>query len=174
MRFRFLPLGLWRHILLVVGAVFLALAGWMIWGAAQADGAGLPWGKVVLIFLALLFSAMLLYLFATVGNMFVLVEPGYIKVKASFLFDESIPMDNIEGIEPTTHSLMSGIGIRVDFSGTLAVITATQNIVQLNLKEPQRLGFITLRLNKTQRIKLSLEDPEAFRRLINSQVRRKE
>ncbi|HEX78049.1 MAG TPA: hypothetical protein G4O03_06540 [Dehalococcoidia bacterium] len=174
MRFRFLPLGLWRHILLVGGVAFLALAGWMIWEASQANWAGLQWVEIALIFLSLLAGVVLLYLFASVGNMFVMVGPDYVKVKASFLVDESIPMDNIEGVEPSTHSWLDGIGVRVDFAGTLAIISATRNIVQLNLKEPQRLGFITLRLNKTRRIKLSLEDPEAFRRLINSQVRRKE
>ena len=170
MKFKFLPLGIWHYLLLVAALTLLGMAVLLLWVGGRAGWEGFGVGEVLLITLALGAGALLFYLFASLSEMFVVVEPDGVRIKAGFLLDDTISMENIKGAEPSAHSLLEGIGVRISLSGTLAVISSTRNIVQLNLKEPQRIGFVTLRLNQAKRIKLSLEDPQAFLKAVRAQM----
>lgn len=170
MTFKFLPLGLWRFMLLLSSLGLLGLAALLFWLGNSAGWEGFGTGEILLTVIALGGGLILLYLLASLREMFVVVEPGQIRIKAGFLLDATIPLKNIRSAEPSDHSFFDGIGVRMNLSGTLSVVTSAKNIVQLNLKEPQRMGFVTVRLSKAQRIKLSLEDPQAFLKTVREQV----
>lgn len=89
------------------------------------------------------------------------VEVGDEELRVSFgrAFYGTFPLDNVEGASLTDWPVWAGIGPRY-FRGTIGLIGAYVNTVEVRFKEPQRMRMLLP--VRCKRLLLSMEDPRAF------------
>jgi len=89
-----------------------------------------------------------------------------VKIEMGPLVQAFIPLENIEKAEVLGRRAR-GLGVHTDFIGSLDIITSGAPLVELALRRPQRakLLFIPARV---KRIRLSLEDGQAFLSFLSS------
>jgi len=129
---------------------------------------------MALVILLLAICAITALLFSMLEGAFAEVRKEGIRVKMGWLLDFTIPLVEVRQVCRGRHSFLEGVGVRTDFSGGLAVVSACRNIVELELGEPIKVEMklfpwrVSLRhLNPRfplwgDRIKLSLREPERF------------
>jgi hypothetical protein len=77
------------------------------------------------------------------------------------MFDERIPLDNIETAEEATWPRWVGVGPRANFRGAVGLIGSLDNIVKLTLKEPIDVRLFVFPV-RCERLYLSLVHPDHF------------
>lgn len=92
---------------------------------------------------------------------FVQVQDGNLHVSFGPMFDEGIPLDNIEAVERSRWPRWAGVGPRTDFRGRVGLIGSYSNTVKLTLKEPMSVRLFLVPVT-CRKLYLSLEDPDAF------------
>ena len=92
---------------------------------------------------------------------FAQLHDGELHVRFGPMFDERIPLDNIEAAEVSRWPRSAGVGPRTDFRGRVGLVGSYSNIVRLTLKEPMAVHLFVLPV-ACRKLYMSLEDPEAF------------
>lgn len=92
---------------------------------------------------------------------FTQVEDGALRVRFGPMFDERIPLDNIQKAEAARWPRWAGVGPRTDFRGRIGLVGSYSNTVKLTLKKPMRVDLFVLPLTCRQ-LYMSLEDSERF------------
>lgn len=131
----------------------------LVWSGALA-GAAATFTAAVFAFSALTTEVLLRWGFPP--DSFVSVEGDAVRVRLGGLFDREIPFANIASAEPSEHSLLGGIGLRVGLGGKIAVVTSTRNIVALRLREPMPVRILPGWWTSAREIRLSVSDSAAF------------
>lgn len=96
----------------------------------------------------------------TKGQSFVDVEDGALRLRFGPLFDETLPLDAIDGVEAADWPLLGGLGWRTNFVDTLGLVGSYDGVVRIRLKE--RVPVRMLLPLKVDRVYVSLEDPTGF------------
>ena len=92
---------------------------------------------------------------------FVQLEDDDIHVRFGPMFDERIPLDNIEAAEVSNWPRWAGVGPRTNLRGVVGLVGAYGNVVRLTLKEPMDVHLFLVPVS-CRRLYLSLEHPDAF------------
>jgi len=92
---------------------------------------------------------------------FAQVQDGKLHVCFGPMFDERIPLDNIEAAEVSRWPRWAGVGPRTDFRGRIGLVGSYSNTVKLTLKKPVDVHLFVLPVT-CHKLYLSLEDPDAF------------
>ncbi|MEX1252784.1 MAG: hypothetical protein WEE64_00440 [Dehalococcoidia bacterium] len=88
---------------------------------------------------------------------YVEVEEDSISIRSGWLFNQTIPRDEIEGAAPTEWPWWAS-SWRTNFSGTIGLVGSYNGVVEILFRERRRLwGFTGYR-----RLAVSLEEPERF------------
>jgi hypothetical protein len=92
-------------------------------------------------------------------NSYVEIDEDAITVRFGWLFNQTMPRDEIEGAEPIAWPWWAGIGLRVIYlNGGLGLVGSYNGVVEIRFRERRRLwGFTGYR-----RLAVSLEEPERF------------
>lgn len=90
------------------------------------------------------------------------VDPSGLKVMMGLLFRRHFPWPDIINAGPATHSFRQGLGVRLCGDKTIAVVTSSSNIVQVNFSREYRWLFFSF-----SHLKLSLEDAKGFLEMAN-------
>jgi hypothetical protein len=97
---------------------------------------------------------------------FAQLHDGELHVRFGPMFDERIPLDNIEGAEVSRWPRWAGVGPRTDFRGRIGLVGSYSNTVKLTLKDPIDVHLFVLGVT-CRKLYLSLEDPDAFVREVS-------
>lgn len=89
------------------------------------------------------------------------VHDGELRVRFGPMFDERIPIKNIESAEPTRWPRWAGVGPRANFRGAVGLVGSYSNVVKLTLKEPMEVHLFVAPVT-CSRLYLSLEHPDRF------------
>jgi len=92
---------------------------------------------------------------------FAQVQDGKLRVSFGPMFDERIPLDSIEAVEPSKWPRWAGVGPRTDFRGRVGLVGSYSNTVKLTLKEPVDVHLFVMPV-ACRELYMSLEDPDAF------------
>jgi hypothetical protein len=91
-------------------------------------------------------------------NSYVEVDKDAVTVRFGWLFNQTIPRDEIEGAEPAQWPWWAGIGWRTNFSGTIGLVGSYDAVVEIRFRQRRRLwGFTGYR-----GLAVSLQEPERF------------
>ena len=108
------------------------------------------------------FSQLLMIPFGvTRSRAFVQLQDGELRVRFGPMFDERIPVDNIEAAEMSRWPRWAGVGPRSNFRGVVGLIGSYDGIVRLTLKEPMEVHVFVVPVS-CRRLYLSLENPDGF------------
>ncbi len=107
-----------------------------------------------------LWRPLLLPFGATADRSFAEIEDGQLHVRFGLLFDHRFPLEQVEGASTAHWPIWAGIGWRTNFRGTVGLIGTYVNVVEVRLKQRQRVRLL-LPL-PCQRLYLSLAEPRAF------------
>jgi len=145
-------------VVLILGTALVGLYGMSREGATQE---GLIFAGVMGLVLALLLG-----LARLAGQGRVEVSGLGVNIEMGPLVQAFIPLENIEKAEVLGRRAR-GLGVHTDFIGSLDIVTSGAPLVELALRRPQRakLLFIPARV---KRIRLSLEDGQAFLSFLSS------
>jgi hypothetical protein len=89
------------------------------------------------------------------------VHDGELHVRFGPMFDERIPLKSIETAEVTKWPRWAGVGPRTNFRGSVGLVGAYGDVVQLTLKEPMDVHMFVVPVS-CRRLYLSLERADAF------------
>lgn len=108
------------------------------------------------------FSQLLMIPFGvTKRRAFVQLQDGVLHVRFGPMFDERIPLDNIEAAEVSRWPRWAGVGPRTNLRGAVGLVGSYGNVVRLTLKEPMDVHLFVAPVS-CRRLYLSLEDPDHF------------
>ncbi len=140
MRFGFVRFGLWRALLALVSVLGVVCSGAYSYRASSGQGLGL-FGVLGVVFVCALLgiSAMTALFFFTLGASFAEVKEGSVRVKMGWFLNFVFPLAQVHRVGRGRHGFREGVGMRYDFNGGLAVVSACRNIVELELREPIRV-----------------------------------
>lgn len=96
---------------------------------------------------------------------YVQLQEGELRVRFGPMFDELIPIENIETAEPARWPRWAGVGPRANFRGAVGLVGSYDNVVKLTLKEPMDVHLFLAPV-KCSRLYLSLDHPDRFLREI--------
>lgn len=141
---------------------------WMLVGVA-----GMAWGVLVepAMWWLLLVGALPLLLaaaFVAVFGMrlrdaFVAITPAGVRVLYPLSVDTTIPLRDIESVAVVNHHFISGLGIRTNLGGHVALATAWGLAAELKLHAPVRAGILpVIWWTHATQLRLSIERPEDF------------
>lgn len=89
------------------------------------------------------------------------VRDGELRVRFGPMFDERIPIDNIETAEAARWPRWAGVGPRANSRGAIGLVGSYDNIVKLTFKTPLDVHLFMVPVS-CSRLYLSLEHPERF------------
>jgi len=89
------------------------------------------------------------------------IRDGELHVRFGPMFDERIPLANIEEAKTVHWPRWAGVGPRTNFRGTVALVGSYDKTVRLTFKEPMRVHLFVFP-TKCHELYLSLDDPNAF------------
>jgi hypothetical protein len=92
---------------------------------------------------------------------FVQLQHDHLHVRFGPMFDERIPLDNIEAAELSRWPRWAGVGPRSNFRGAVGLVGSYGSVVKLTLKEPIDVHLFLVPVS-CRRLYLSLERPESF------------
>jgi hypothetical protein len=104
------------------------------------DGGPLP-----LLFVAGIFGLAFLWLFAIAvraPTSFVAISPERTRIRFAGFVDTVIANEDILGVELSRHSILGGIGVRTNFSGTVTLASTWGQSADLVLRTPIRVWFV--------------------------------
>ncbi len=122
---------------------------------AQAKGHRFP------ILITQLSQVLLIPFGASRRRAFAQIHDGELHVRFGPMFDERIPLENIEATEVSRWPRWAGVGPRTDFRGRVGLVGSYSNVVRLTLKEPMAVHLFLLPVT-CRKLYISLEDPDAF------------
>lgn len=128
---------------------------------AVADGA-----SVLLVVVAVLLGLVFLWAFATAlraPTSFLAVDlnRGLTRVRFAGFVDTVIDNRDIRGVRVCRRSLLAGIGVRTNFSGDVALVSAPGEAAELTLARPVRVWLVPRLVPlHAQRLTLSIRHPE--------------
>lgn len=115
-------------------------------GGIIAGGVGLAAGvaarALTPMALPLALSAGLLWLGRTMGEAFVEIRAGEMRVKLGAIFDEEIALANISGVRRLEWSILRGLGVRSNLRDLVAVTTRSGPVAEIALREATSLPLI--------------------------------
>ncbi|MBI2913511.1 MAG: hypothetical protein HYY03_06285 [Chloroflexi bacterium] len=106
---------------------------------------------------------------ATADRAFADIDEQELHVRFGRLFDHHLPLDQVEGVDSTHWPLWAGIGWRTNFRGTVGLVGAYVNAVEVRFKEPQRVRLLIP--VPCRRLVLSLEEPHDFMAALRKRLR---
>ncbi len=154
MRFYFHSSGYWNSIaraLLALSALGLAFSWWM--GSLKGMGTSV-FGLII---------GLVFYNMSSKALAYAQVDPSGLKVSMGLLFRRHFPWPEIVNAEPATHSISRGVGVRLCGNKTIAVVTSSSNIVQVNFSRAYVWIFF-----RFSHLKLSLENAKGFLEMVNT------
>lgn len=92
---------------------------------------------------------------------YVQVQPGKLHVRFGPMFDEHIVISNIASAAEAQWPRWAGVGPRMNFRGSVALVSSYDNVVKLTFKEPIDVHVYLVPV-KCRTLYFSLEDPEGF------------
>ena len=95
---------------------------------------------------------------ATPENSYVELRENDVRLRFGFLFDQTLALSDIESVQEMTWPWWYGVGWRTNFLGQLALIGSHRGVVELKLRQPQRVWG----LMRYRRLVVSLEEPQRF------------
>lgn len=119
------------------------LAGLLSGGGLVAGAVGIARGlaKKALgpVALPLAVGSGMMWLGRSIGESFVELEDGLLRVKLGALFDETVSVADIERVEEAHWSLIRGLGLRTNLSDLIAITTKSGPVAEITFKVPQSL-----------------------------------
>ena len=97
---------------------------------------------------------------------FAQVQEGKLHIRFGPMFDERVPLDNIEAAELSRWPRWIGVGPRTDFRGRVGLVGSYSNTVKLTLKKPVDVHLFVIPVS-CRELYISLEDPDPFMREIS-------
>ena len=91
------------------------------------------------------------------------VNPAGLTVRMGLLFHRRFPWPDIINAAAATHSLRQGLGVRLGGDKTIALVTSSSNIVQVNFSRDYSWLFF-----RFSHLKLSLENAAGFSARVNT------
>lgn len=126
---------------------------------AYGDGGGL-----LLIVGAVPLGLVFFWLFATTlraPTSFLAVSDDRTRIRFAGFVDTVVPNADIAGVRLVRHRLYGGLGVRTNFGGDVALVTATGMVAELTLRRPVKVwllpGLVRVR---ARRLRLSIKNPE--------------
>lgn len=92
---------------------------------------------------------------------FAQVQDDKLRVRFGPMFDERIPLKNIESAGIARWPRWAGVGPRTNLRGAIGLVGSYRNVVRLTLKEPMDAHLFVAPV-KCSRLYLSLEHPDRF------------
>jgi hypothetical protein len=89
------------------------------------------------------------------------VHDGELRVRFGPMFDERIPLANVETAETARWPRWAGVGPRTNLRGAVGLVGSYSNVVKLTFKEPVDAHLFVAPV-KCTRLYLSLEHPDRF------------
>jgi hypothetical protein len=113
--------------------------------------------------LAVIFGAVFLWAFATTlraPTSFVAVAEERTRIRFAGFVDTVVPNSDILGARLVRHRLVSGIGVRTNFAGDVALVSAWGDVAELTLRRPLRVWLIPRLLPvRATRLRVSVRNP---------------
>jgi predicted small integral membrane protein len=79
------------------------------------------------------------------------------------LFDETVPLGEVESARPYGWPLIGGLGWRTNFFGSVAIVASYKDVVEVRLRSKRRMRFLLPFLHmRVDRVFVSLEDAAGF------------
>ena len=92
---------------------------------------------------------------------FVAISNERTRIRFGGFVDVIVANSNIAGAAMAKHRLIGGLGVRTDFRGDVALVSATGDVAMLSFREPVRIWVIPRVLPaKARRLSLSVRNPE--------------
>lgn len=85
-----------------------------------------------------------------------------LSIQMGSLFSEKLPLSAVDSAAKDKWSLLGGLGVRIGFHNTMAVLASTKNVVKLSFKEPVMLQALGPFFHQTRGLYLALQDPDGF------------
>lgn len=118
-------------ILIIPGIVLLFVFGWSFMGALRAP------------------------------TSFVAITDERTRIRFAGFVDTVVATPDITSAQTVRRNILGGIGIRTDFGGKVALVTATGTAVEISLRNPIRVSVIPGLLRvKADRLTLSVKNPQ--------------
>ncbi|MBI5480073.1 MAG: hypothetical protein HY906_14495 [Deltaproteobacteria bacterium] len=77
--------------------------------------------------------------------------------------DETIPLSDIDRVEPRRWPFFYGLGPKLDVANGVAYVGSTEGVLRIWLKRPRRMNvWGAFRRSETHAVTVSLEDPSGF------------
>jgi hypothetical protein len=97
----------------------------------------------------------------TPSRSYVEIGEQAVRFRFGWPFDETVPLDQIAGVAPTTWPFLGGIGWRIATRGRIGLIGSLRGVVEVQLRAPRRVRLLAIPL-RCRGIVVSLEDPDRF------------
>jgi hypothetical protein len=97
---------------------------------------------------------------ATPERCFAEIEEGELHVRFGWLFNQRIPLEEVESVSLGHWPVWAGVGLRTNLRGTVGLIGTYVNTVEVRFKEPQRVRMLIPM--RCERLYLSVQEPHEF------------
>lgn len=113
----------------------------------------------------------LVWMGRSMGDSFVELSTGELRVKLGMLFDERIPMSDVRSVKRQDWGWLRGLGVRTNLKDMVAVVTRTGSAAEITFWKPVRLPVIPRLVHvNAQRLVVSPEHTEEFIRDLESRL----
>lgn len=153
---------------LAAGVMLFGVAA-MVWGVMAASESWwiLPFGAIPLL-LAVAFVGV----FARrLPGAFAAVQPDGVRIEYPLSLSAIIPYGDIASAAVVGHHFLSGLGIRTNLAGHVALASAWGPSAELELREPVRTGILPyIWWTHAGKLRLTIERPEDFVAAVSARV----
>ena len=116
----------------------------------------------------------ILWLFGgTASRSYAEIGAEALRIRFGWLFDKSIPLAAIEGVQPSRWPWYWGLGWRTNLVGRIGLVGSYSGIVDIALRRRRLVWLLILPL-PCKRLTVSLEDPDGFVAALSSRLTQEE
>lgn len=96
------------------------------------------------------------------SSSFAEVDPdrGTLRVKAGIWFDETLPLNEVADVVPSSFPWYGGLGVKLGPGNAVSVVGSGDGVVAVHFKSPQRMRVV-FEVNRPE-LRLAVEDPPRF------------
>jgi hypothetical protein len=108
---------------------------------------------------------------AHAANSYAQIAGGSVRFRFGALFDETVPLRDIQSAERTSWPLIFGIGWRTSFGRLVGLIGSQRDVVQVRLRDRREMHLRILPwAMRIDDLRISIEDPDGFIEALSSAI----
>jgi hypothetical protein len=119
---------------------------------------------IPMLFVALILGAVFIWAFSTAlraPTSFVAITDERMRIRFAGFVDTVIATADVTGARLVRRNILGGIGVRTNFGGDVALVSAWGEVVELTLRKPMRVWLIPKLIPlRAERLTLSLRNPQ--------------